>query len=131
MNVIKKKSMYLTTSQWYKLNAAVRPIIEAFDSYPYLVGSASEAATFRDVDVRLILDDEKFDSLFSQRRGLWDLMCFSLSEYLRIATGLPIDFQIQRQTEANEKHKGLRNAIGLLSNHEFAGGGDATNFRAD
>ena len=28
-------------------------------------------------------------------------------------TGLPIDFQIQRQSEANEKHDGPRSALGI------------------
>ena len=81
---------------------------------------------YRDVDVRLVLPDEDFDALFKDRPlAFWELLCFSICTHLRIETGLPIDFQIQRRTEANEKFsdKG-RNPLGLL--REYSGGGDGT-----
>lgn len=42
-------------------------------------------------------------------------------------TGLPIDFQIQRMTEANAKYDGPRNPLGA-GRRDYAGGGDATKF---
>ncbi|MGB6771157.1 MAG: hypothetical protein WBF51_04045 [Candidatus Dormiibacterota bacterium] len=119
----------LTTAEMYDLDAACRMIARAFDC-PYLVGSAGIEGRrdYRDVDVRLILSDEEFDKLFPDMaigRPRWELLCVALGDYLRIRTRLPIDFQIQRQTEANQKHNGkYRNPLGMARN--FAGGGDAT-----
>ena len=44
-------------------------------------------------------------------------------------TGLPVDFQIQRMTEANETYQGERNPLGAGHRH-YAGRGDATPFLA-
>ena len=124
------RSTYLSTVDLYNLDAASRLISLAFDGPPYLVGSAGERADYRDVDVRLILDDDQFDSLFGVERvsahptALWELMSLAIGDYLRSRTGLPIDFQIQRQTEANAKHHKLRNPVGM--GRKYAGGGDAT-----
>jgi hypothetical protein len=67
-----------------------------------------------DVDVRLILIDEHYDSLMAGTPpGYATLLDFALSAYLREMTGLPVDFQIQRMTEANERHAGKqRNPLG-------------------
>lgn len=54
-------------------------------------------------------------------------MCYSMTAWLRAETGLPIDFQIQRQTEANKKYGNqFRNPLGVRGLN-FAGYGDATN----
>jgi hypothetical protein len=48
-------------------------------------------------------------------------MCSSISEWLAKRSGLPIDFQIQRRTDANKEYGGqLRNAIGLFYATESA-----------
>ena len=39
---------------------------QAFGSICYLVGSATKRPDFRDVDVRMILDDEEFHALFGR-----------------------------------------------------------------
>lgn len=118
----------LTTHEFDALNDACKRIEAAFDEYPYLVGTAGigEAGSYRDVDIRLILDDERFDELFPREKGqtLWELLSLSIGAYLRERTGLPIDFQIQRQTQANEKHSKPRNPMGTARN--FAAGGDGT-----
>ncbi len=122
------RKSHLTTAQFAILNDACIPIAEAFDSHPYLVGSATERADYRDVDLRLILMDEEFDRLFDGRVFLWSLMCLTIGQYLCNITGLPIDFQIQRMTEANEKHPSEpsgRNPMGMKA-RPLAGGGDAT-----
>ncbi len=114
-----KRANYVPAPQYYLLNQACVVIEKAFNSYPYLVGSAIERRDFRDVDVRLILMDEEYDRLFKSpdagwTNALWSLMCTSISEHLSKASGLPIDFQIQRMTQANEAHHGRRDALGMF-----------------
>lgn len=120
----KTRANWLPAQAFYNLNLACATIVRAFDGhYPYLVGSALERRDYRDVDVRLILPDKEFDRLFRageltalapQADALWSLMCASIAEWLRRRTGLPIDFQIQRMTQANEEHSGPRHALGLF-----------------
>lgn len=107
----------------YALEMAIQPIKDAFDCYGiYLVGSALEHANWRDIDVRMIMADEDFHALFPtadmrngqyQRNPRWMLLTTALSERLRASSGLPIDFQIQPATDANERHKGRRDALGM------------------
>lgn len=95
-----------------------REIEEAFGHLPYLVGSSARGKVWRDVDVRLMLPDDEFDALFPKHRppgrlnGRWSLMCAAISELGRVRTGLPIDFQIQRMSDANRIHGGVRHALG-------------------
>jgi len=104
-----------------RLNLACVPLREAFDGPAYLVGSVMRGGAYRDVDVRTILSDETYDRWFdppdpdgaSHIDPLWSLICTSLSEWLASVSGLPIDFQIQRQTEANKAHAGVRSALGI------------------
>jgi hypothetical protein len=98
----------------FRLDLACKPIAEAFGCEPYLVGSVQDrtAHARSDVDVRLILSDKKYDRLIKtpQMRTMLDM---AFSGYLRDLTGLPVDFQIQRMAEANERHKGKqRNPLG-------------------
>jgi hypothetical protein len=102
------------------LNAFGRELHEAFGEYAYLVGSAAVGKTWRDVDVRLMLGDDDFDALFpghvnpGRCDGKWSLLCAAISELGRLRTGLPIDFQIQRTSEANDLYGGgVRQALGL------------------
>jgi hypothetical protein len=126
----KSKGCYLSTLELHELDEACAPFLSAFGTHPYLVGSASQRDDFRDVDVRLILADDEYDALFAERKGLWALLSRLGSTYLRARTGLPVDFQVQRQSEANAKFGDLgktpRNPLGSRSLLEFAGGGDAT-----
>lgn len=126
------RSCHLSTLELHELDEACAPFLAAFGEHPYLVGSASNRSDFRDVDVRLILADDEFDALFAEREGLWALLSRLGSSHLRSKTGLPVDFQIQRRSEANEKFGDLgvtpRNPLGNRSLLEFAGGGDATVF---
>ena len=66
----------------------------------YMVGSATDSREFRDVDVRVIMNDDKFDALFGDTGNctepFWTLFCISVSAWLRDRTGLPVDFQVQR-----------------------------------
>jgi hypothetical protein len=123
-----RSKSHLSTAEFKLLNDACIPIAEAFGSLPYLVGSVTERPDYRDIDLRLILTDEDFDHWFRGRVMLWSLICLTIGRHLASATGLPIDFQIQRRTEANEKHPdGARHPLGMRG-RPLAGGGDATRF---
>ena len=120
----------LSPRQMFELDLACHPISQAFSGSVYLVGTAQAPrdATHppRDVDVRCILDDKTYDAL-AAAVGHQAIFFFGLAigRYLASLTGLPIDFQMQRQTEANELHYGkTRNPVGLRSLVNFEG--DAT-----
>jgi hypothetical protein len=87
-------------------------VLEAFGEIPYHVGSSlvsNGRPSWRDVDVRLILSDERYaaDGYGHPDRphdsAKWVAMVKAFSLLGRQMTGLPIDFQIQQQTFANEK----------------------------
>ena len=121
------RTTYLSTLQFARLDLACRVVFDALGDPPYLVGSAMWHGGFRDVDVRSILADDEWDAIFAGRPGFWSLFCLSMSQYLSDATGLTVDYQAQRMTEANEKYGGeMRNPMGMRTNRWFAGGGDAT-----
>lgn len=97
-------------------------IAEGFGHTPYHVGSSLTAkARYRDVDVRLILPDAEWVAFFGDwtragwdapRLGVWE---FAWSLFGRHLTRLPIDFQIQCETLANQDHHGPRSALILTS----------------
>ena len=113
---------YVPAPHFFQLNHACTLINRAFGGLGcYLVGSSLRTRDYRDVDVRLILADDEYDRLFRDRDGngwlnaLWSLQCVSISLWLSQQTGLPVDFQIQRMTQANERHpSGKRNALGIF-----------------
>lgn len=113
----------LSPRQMFLLDQACGPLREAFPDYgPYLVGTASERGPYRDVDVRLIMEDERYDKLADAvgMPAIW-FLGLSIGQYLASLTGLPIDFQLQRATEANAIHGSkLRNPLGMrgLGNYQ-------------
>jgi hypothetical protein len=118
-----KRANWIGAPEMFNLNMACRSIVDAFGWHVYLVGSAMERRDHRDVDVRCILDDEEFDSLFPgpmARRSAWldsknSLLSSAISEWLSVRTGLKIDFQFQRSTEANAEYGGRpRSALGIF-----------------
>jgi hypothetical protein len=105
---------------YVRLNAFGALIREAYDHVPYLVGSAVRGKTWRDVDVRLILPDDEFQAMFGVGHGwglnpLFCLLSAGVSALGKEMTGLPIDFQFQPQTHANEKYPGARQPLGVWS----------------
>jgi hypothetical protein len=107
------------------LNEFGSQVWSAFGEPPYVVGSCLwTKREFRDVDVRLILDDEVYERMgFGNPKqpndnGRWVAMCMAFSELGRKMTGLPIDFQIQQQSEANRLFPSAKNhlrcCIGLI-----------------
>lgn len=108
--------------QMFALDEACKPIAEAFDETPYLVGTAVTRSEYRDVDVRLILDDEKYAALGAVvGPELVAFLGIAVGEYLAARTGMPIDFQVQQQTAANERHDGPRNPLGLRTLDNYRG----------
>jgi len=114
------KPCYIGAPACFALELICRDICDAFDGYGcYVVGSSLERPDWRDVDIRFIMSDEKFAELFPSAGEHWEhdtrwlLLTISISERMSKLTGLPIDFQFQPQKQANLRHKGNRNAIGL------------------
>jgi hypothetical protein len=94
----------------------------AFGYAPFLVGSVLTTTKWCDVDVRLILPDEEYKALglgepaenLQRMNGKWVSLCLAYSALGKQMTGLPIDFQIQQMSFANEHHKGARSALGIV-----------------
>ncbi len=114
------KVNYVGAPAIFALELACRDICDAFGGYGcYVVGSAIQRPDWRDVDLRFIMADEEFAQLFPnagqhwEQDARWLLLTVSISERLSKISGLPIDFQFQPQTHANERHNGPRHAIGL------------------
>jgi hypothetical protein len=105
------RAYYLSPPDFHRLDWACRPIVTAFDHTPiYLVGSALTRADYRDIDLRLILDDEQAAQYPPPLRLVLNV---ALSDLIAKA-GLPapVDFQIQSQTEADAE-TGARNPLGI------------------
>lgn len=103
-----------------KLERFAEMVNAAFDECAcYQVGSSLTTTTWRDVDVRVILDDERYaamgfgDPEHPQSNEKWVALVLAFAALGREMTGLPIDFQIQQQTHANAKNTGGRNALGI------------------
>ena len=96
-------------------------VSDALGERCYLVGSALESRDFRDVDVRVIMDDAKFDSLFGAEKGLnawWNLFCVAVSVYLADRSGLDIDFQVQKRSRVPDDDWGKpRVPLGVYADH--------------
>lgn len=81
---------------------------DAFGEPPYHVGSSVRSKKWRDVDVRLLLDDEVYAAMGlghperPHSNGKWRALVLAFSALGRQMTGLPIDFQIQQQSFANK-----------------------------
>ena len=93
-------------------------LYKAFGATSYLVGSALYTKRYRDVDVRMIMSDDRYEVLFgtASTNPLWSIMCVSITAWMRQQTNLPIDFQIQRQSKANRIYHGPRSALGIVQN---------------
>jgi hypothetical protein len=91
-------------------------IADYFGHTPYQVGSSLRTKDWRDVDVRLILPDEEFEERFGQPQSAevnkkLAAITLAFAALGKAMTGLPIDFQIQPQSHANEKYPGMRSAL--------------------
>ena len=82
---------------------------DVFGVGPYHVGSSlTNKSGWRDVDIRVMLDDDVYkeqgygDPRSPHNNAKWRAMVIAFSSLGEKMTGLPIDFQIQQRTLANE-----------------------------
>lgn len=87
----------------------------------YHVGSSLKGKVWRDVDVRLILDDAEYEAMgfgdpaHPHQNLKWCSLVLAYSALGKQMTGLPIDFQIQQQTTANKQFPSAgRSALGIM-----------------
>jgi hypothetical protein len=123
MTESRKKLVYIGAPAVFKLQLALRVVVEAFGGMSeagcYIVGSCLERPDFRDVDVRMIMEDEVFAHHFPNAGQHWEfdakwlLLTVAISDWLSKETGLPVDFQFQSMSHANKAFSGRRNAIGF------------------
>lgn len=117
---------YLGVTQFIELRYAAAIVKGVFDDSfgIYLVGSAMKRKDWRDVDIRQIISDDEFTRRFGEFVEPYDrnpfLRAFNLgvSNWMSTYSRLPIDYQVQPITKANELYptdKGNpRNSVGLL-----------------
>lgn len=111
---------YLPAHKHFLLDQACIVVGWAFDSTPYLVGSSLERADYRDVDVRVVLDDEVYARWFpgpghQVTQPLWSLLSSAISAQLSQMTGLPVDFQIQGRTAMAQQYaESPRHPLGIF-----------------
>ena len=109
----KRRASHLSVAEQFNLQQACQALRLAFGINTYHVGSSLNRADYRDVDLRCILPDEEFDAFIGRRyTPKHHLLNVAISEWLAARSGLPIDFQFQRQTEANlENPDGMRSSV--------------------
>lgn len=99
-----------------------RMLREVFGVEAYHVGSSATSKTWRDVDVRVILEDDDYEAWFgagSIGRGSinpkWSAICTAFSLWGREVTGLPIDFQVQARSAVKESDwDKVRHPLGIF-----------------
>lgn len=110
------KATPLLVSENDLLESWCRDVVHMFnDETPYQVGSSMRvsAEKYRDIDIRIMLEDEVYDSLVK----ILNIAELNLATSLwgQRVTGLPIDFQVQRRSYANSKYGNQpRNAKGIF-----------------
>lgn len=85
-------------------------VADYFGHPPYHVGSSLHSKDWRDVDVRLILPDDEFEAMFGRVKNTTNAklaaVTLAFAALGKEMTGLPVDFQIQPQSWANEQYGG-------------------------
>lgn len=118
MNESRQVNIGVGMPAWLYLNLFGSLVNDVFDSWPYLVGSATWSKRWRDIDVRLILSDDEYEHWVGKIRQpestnrRWVTLNMAFSALGERITGLPIDFQIQQMTYANQEYgTGIRCAL--------------------
>jgi hypothetical protein len=81
------------------------------------------AGQYRDVDVRVLLEDDVYESMGfgdperPHHNAKWCALVMAFSELGRRMTSLPIDFQIQQLSYANAKFPNGRSALGVRADY--------------
>jgi hypothetical protein len=108
----KRRGSYLAVGQQFNLEHQCRLLTAAFGACSYQVGSSLQHRNFRDVDIRCILNDEEYDAVINGNDARLKLFNTAISEWLAARTGLPVDFQFQRMTQANAEFDEQRSFVG-------------------
>lgn len=119
----KHYATFLDVTSFIELRFAAAIVKGIFDESfgIFLVGSALKRKDWRDVDVRQIISDAEFERRFGEFVEPYEnnkfLRAFNLgiSGWMRAASHLPIDYQVQPITKANELYPNEpRNGLGYL-----------------
>lgn len=91
-------------------------VADYFGHECYHVGSSLTTKDWRDVDVRCILPDDEFDARFgkgaaSETHPRLAAITLAFAALGKAMTGLPVDFQIQTMSHANERYPDMRSAL--------------------
>lgn len=108
----RKRINYLIVSEQFDLNHICNVLTDCGFS-TYHVGSSLERSDYRDVDLRCLLDDSEYERIIGGNEIRLSFLNVVISEWLQARTGLPIDFQFQKRTEANKEFNGMRSFIGV------------------
>lgn len=99
---------------------------EVFGEVAYHVGSSLYSKKWRDIDVRIVMEDDKYDALFgvcdrgeghrhTRSEPFWSAMMTAFSLWGQKVTGLPIDFQIHRRSDVKQADwDKARNPLGIF-----------------
>lgn len=84
-------------------------VADYFGHTAYHVGSSLARKDWRDVDVRLILPDDEFNARFGRLRSAevnpkLAAVTLAFCALGKEMTGLPVDFQIQPMSHANDRY---------------------------
>jgi len=121
----RKKVSYVGAPAVFILDHACRQVNDAYayceHASIYMVGSALTRPDWRDIDLRMMMSDADFEREFpdAHDNGAWEfdskwmLLTSAISGHLSKITGLPVDFQFQPMTFANEHHRGRRHPMGM------------------
>lgn len=117
------RTHYLPVPESFRLEQTCSFISRALNETCYLVGSSLHSRGYRDVDIRVIMDDAKFEALFGKTgpncsyltQPFWSLFNTAVSEYMHQATGLPVDFQVHKASDTHDEDKSKRIVFGFVS----------------
>lgn len=102
-----------------KLDRFGEIVFQAFAARAYIVGSALTRRDWRDLDVRVILPDDRFEQLFGaetdwRKNPRLAAVATAFAALANQMTSLPVDFGIDQMTEANEDpNSSFRRALGV------------------
>lgn len=91
-----------------------------FQTEVYLVGSALERKDWHDLDIRVILPDDRFVEFGEPDKRFWNLkwtaLCLAFTALGEKMIGCKIDFQVEQQSYVEAHCKGARLSIGKDKN---------------
>lgn len=100
-----RRGSSLGPAEMFILNQWAAALRVVFEEPPILVGSVTRAEAWRDVDVRLMLDQDRWDTLTNHGDAdQLQILNVAFTMWGQRCTGLPIDFQFQQVDEANAEY---------------------------